>query len=110
LPKSILELTDPQTWGGTNWGNLGHSDGYTSYDYGALLTEERLVNREKYSEAKLQAHFFQVSPAYLEADRHGPSLAWTDNNAITVTPATTNTTKFYISRFDNVLTGSEENC
>ncbi|KAH6669703.1 family 35 glycosyl hydrolase [Plectosphaerella plurivora] len=92
------------TWGGTNWGNLGHSDGYTSYDYGALLTEERLVNREKYSEAKLQAHFFQVSPAYLVADRHGPSLEWTNNKAITVTPATTNTTKFYISRHTDYRT------
>ncbi|CRK44913.1 hypothetical protein BN1723_006369 [Verticillium longisporum] len=86
------------TWGGTNWGNLGHSDGYTSYDYGAQITEERLVNREKYSESKLQANFFHVSPAYLEAERHFASLDWTDNAAITVTPATTNTTKFYFTR------------
>ncbi|KAM0530735.1 hypothetical protein ACHAP9_000917 [Verticillium nonalfalfae] len=85
------------TWGGTNWGNLGHSDGYTSYDYGAQITEERLVNREKYSESKLQANFFHVSPAYLEAERHFASLDWTDNAAITVTPATTNTTKFYFA-------------
>jgi hypothetical protein len=47
---------------------------------------------------KLQANFFHVSPAFLEADRFGPSLDFTDNEAITVTPATTNTTKFYISR------------
>ncbi|WYZ36897.1 hypothetical protein EsH8_II_000403 [Colletotrichum jinshuiense] len=86
------------TWGGTNWGNLGHSDGYTSYDYGAQITEERLVNREKYSETKLQSNFLHVSPAYLEADRHNSSLEWTNNDAITVTPATTDTTKFYIAR------------
>ncbi|TQN68898.1 putative beta-galactosidase A [Colletotrichum shisoi] len=86
------------TWGGTNWGNLGHSDGYTSYDYGAQITEERLVHREKYSETKLQSNFLHVSPAYLEADRHNSSLEWTNNAAITVTPATTNSTKFYIAR------------
>lgn len=72
--------------------------GYTSYDYGAPITEERLVWREKYSEMKLQAHFFHVSPAYLVADRFNSSLDWTDNPAVTVTPATTNTTKFYIAR------------
>ncbi|KXH56688.1 glycosyl hydrolase family 35 [Colletotrichum salicis] len=86
------------TWGGTNWGNLGHSDGYTSYDYGAQITEERLVNREKYSETKLQSNFLHVSPAYLVADRFNASFEWTNNDAITVTPATTNTTKFYIAR------------
>lgn len=25
-----------QIFGGTNWGNLGHPNGYTSYDYGAV--------------------------------------------------------------------------
>ena len=55
------------TWGGTNWGNLGHPGGYTSYDYAAVISEERLVDREKYSEAKLEANFIQASPAYLTA-------------------------------------------
>ncbi|KAF4124805.1 beta-galactosidase [Geosmithia morbida] len=86
------------TYGGTNWGNLGHSDGFTSYDYGAQITEDRLVWREKYSEVKIQANFFHVSPGYLEADRFNPSLEYTDTEDITVTPATTNTTKFYITR------------
>ncbi|KFA69908.1 hypothetical protein S40285_07457 [Stachybotrys chlorohalonatus IBT 40285] len=85
-------------FGGTNWGNLGHADGFTSYDYGAQITEERQLWREKYSEVKLQANFFHVSPAYLEADRFNASLEYTNNDAITVTPATTDTTKFYISR------------
>ncbi|PQE22525.1 Glycoside hydrolase family 35 protein [Rutstroemia sp. NJR-2017a BVV2] len=52
-------------YGGTNWGNLGHAGGYTSYDYGAAITENREVNREKYSELKLEAQFLKVSPAYL---------------------------------------------
>jgi len=55
------------TYGGTNWGNLGHPGGYTSYDYGAVIAEDRSVAREKYSEAKLLANFLQASSAYLTA-------------------------------------------
>lgn len=51
-------------FGGTNWGNIGHPMGYTSYDIGAAIAEGREVNREKYSELKLQANFLQVSPTY----------------------------------------------
>ena len=29
-----------QIFGGTNWGNLGHPGGYTSYDYGAVSVSE----------------------------------------------------------------------
>ena len=59
--------TTIQTYGGTNWGNLGYQNGYTSYDYGAAITEERGIWREKYSEQKLEANFLKVSPAYLTA-------------------------------------------
>ncbi|RAL65137.1 hypothetical protein DID88_001243 [Monilinia fructigena] len=52
-------------YGGTNWGNLGYHGGYTSYDYGASITEDRQVWREKYSEMKLEANFLKASPAYL---------------------------------------------
>lgn len=54
-------------YGGTNWGNLGHPLGYTSYDYGASIREDRSVHRAKYSENKLGANFLKVSPAYLTA-------------------------------------------
>ncbi|KAK5078615.1 hypothetical protein LTR64_002971 [Lithohypha guttulata] len=53
------------TYGGTNWGNLGHPLGYTSYDYGAPISEDRAVLRAKYSEAKLIANFLKVTPAYV---------------------------------------------
>ncbi|KAF2761706.1 family 35 glycosyl hydrolase [Pseudovirgaria hyperparasitica] len=86
------------TWGGTNWGNLGHPGGYTSYDYGAVVDEMRLVNREKYSEAKLEATFLHSSPAYLVADRINGSTSWTTSPDIIVFPATTETTKFYFTR------------
>lgn len=38
---------------------------YTSYDYGSAISEDRRINREKYSELKLEANFLKVSPAYL---------------------------------------------
>lgn len=89
------------TYGGTNWGNLGHPGGYTSYDYGAVITEDRLVSREKYSEMKLQANFLQVSPAYLtaqyqnNADGNG---SYTDNPALATTALFANVTKFFVVR------------
>jgi hypothetical protein len=94
---TILNLY--MTYGGTNWGNLGHPGGYTSYDYAAVIREDRRVDREKYSEQKLQANFFKVTPAYLTAARGNASnTTWTNNQALTVTPATSNTTNFYFVR------------
>ncbi|KAF2133891.1 glycoside hydrolase family 35 protein [Dothidotthia symphoricarpi CBS 119687] len=87
------------TFGGTNWGNLGHPGGYTSYDYAAVIREDRRVDREKYSEQKLQANFFKVSPEYLTATRGNASTtAWTTSTALTVTPAFGDNTKFYFVR------------
>ncbi|KAK4200610.1 glycoside hydrolase superfamily [Triangularia verruculosa] len=64
-------------YGGTNWGNLGDPFVYTSYDYGAAIAEDRTVGRPKYSELKLQANFFKVSPGYLTAL---PNLNFTYNS------------------------------
>lgn len=75
-------------YGGTNWGNLGQPNGYTSYDYGAVITEDRLVNREKYSEAKLIATFLQSSPDYLTAtamDNSNAAGAYSNNNDLFIT-------------------------
>lgn len=89
------------TYGGTNWGNLGHPGGYTSYDYGAVITEERLVHREKYSQAKLLASFLQASPAYLTAVAQNNSHAngsYTGNEAIATTAVLGNVTNFFVVR------------
>ncbi|KAF2667256.1 hypothetical protein BT63DRAFT_433432 [Microthyrium microscopicum] len=67
-------------FGGTNWGNLGHPGGYTSYDYGASIKENRAVDREKYHEAKLQANFIVASPEYLLVE---PSEAFVNGDAYT---------------------------
>ncbi|KAI9732390.1 MAG: hypothetical protein M1834_001598 [Cirrosporium novae-zelandiae] len=88
------------TYGGTNWGNLGHPGGYTSYDYGAAIAEDRTITREKYSEAKLEANMLKVSPAFLTATPKSYSTAYTDNSAITVSPLIGNgtDTNFYVVR------------
>lgn len=86
-------------FGGTNWGNLGHPGGYTSYDYGSAIAEDRTVAREKYSELKLQANFIVASPAYLTAVPGTPSTtSYTTSTDIYVTPLQSNQTQFYVIR------------
>ncbi|KAI1391999.1 glycoside hydrolase family 35 protein [Hypoxylon trugodes] len=89
------------TYGGTNWGNLGYKGGDTSYDYGAAIKENRHIWREKYSEEKLQANFFKVSPAYLTAvagNSSNGSYVSTDQIATTPVFGTKSRTNFYIVR------------
>ncbi|KAI4106816.1 MAG: hypothetical protein L6R37_002019 [Teloschistes peruensis] len=87
------------TYGGTNWGNLGHPGGYTSYDYGAVIAEDRTVSREKYSEAKLQANFLRVSPAYLTATPGNVSNGkFVSTTEIATTQLRGNETNFYVVR------------
>ena len=87
-------------YGGTNWGNLGHPFGYTSYDYGAAIREDRTLTREKYSELKLQANFLKASPAYLIAQPQNftNDTTYSSTSALTVTPLLTNTTSFWVVR------------
>ncbi|KAK9787636.1 putative Beta-galactosidase [Seiridium cardinale] len=84
-------------FGGTNWGNLGHPGGYTSYDYGSPISEDRSVAREKYSELKLQANFIVGSPAFLTAVPGAPSTTlYTTSADLYVTPLKSNQTQFYV--------------
>ncbi|KAK6071151.1 glycosyl hydrolase family 35 [Seiridium cupressi] len=84
-------------FGGTNWGNLGHPGGYTSYDYGSPISEDRSVAREKYSELKLQANFIVGSPAFLTAVPGAPSTTlYTTSTDLYVTPLKSNQTQFYV--------------
>ncbi|KAK5111284.1 hypothetical protein LTR85_012225 [Meristemomyces frigidus] len=87
------------TYRGTNWGNLGHPG--TSYDYGAMIDEMRVVTREKYSEAKLEANFLQASPAYFTAVAQNNTNAngsYTGNDALAVTALLGNVTNFFVIR------------
>ena len=103
LSASVDYLTyDWQTFGGTNWGNLGHPGGYTSYDYGSVIAEDRTVSRAKYSEAKLLANFLQASPAYLTATPgNRTSSGFVNGDQLAVTPLFGNVTNFYIVRHAN---------
>ncbi|CAI7608584.1 unnamed protein product [Penicillium glandicola] len=74
-------------FGGTNWGNLGHPGGYTSYDYGSAITESRNITREKYSELKLIGNFAKVSPAYLLSTPGNLTTSkYTTSSDLAVTP------------------------
>ncbi|KAF7521836.1 hypothetical protein G7054_g12330 [Neopestalotiopsis clavispora] len=89
------------TYGGTNWGNLGFRGGDSSYDYGAAIKENRHVWREKYSESKLEANFFKVSPGYLTAvagNASNGSYVSTDQIATTPVFGTDTPTNFYVIR------------
>lgn len=61
-------------FGGTNWGYLAQpNDVYTSYDYGAMITEDRQLT-EKYDEFKLQSHFLRAASGHLtETNAAAPS-------------------------------------
>ena len=78
--------------------------GYTSYDYGAAIKENREITRAKYSEAKLIANFWQASPAYLTASpqKAQGSAIYTTQTNLTVTPVIDSESKtgFYVIRHD----------
>ena len=100
--RSVFNPT--QTAGGTNWGNLGYPQGYTSYDYAAAIKEDRTVTREKYSELKIIANFMKVSPSYLDAiPKNATSGIYTDSTDLIVTPLIGNLTSssFYVVRHVN---------
>ncbi|KAL4871183.1 putative beta-galactosidase A [Aspergillus spectabilis] len=88
------------TFGGTNWGNLGHAGGYTSYDYGSPITESREITREKYSELKLLGNFIRVSPSYLLATPGAlTNTTYTNTADLTVTALIGNDTgSFFVLR------------
>lgn len=80
---------------------MGHPKGYSSYDIGAPITENRLVSREKYSELKLQANFLQASPEYQTSMSDDGTFGKYTNihDLITVKLDTVNSTgAFYIIR------------
>ncbi|OCL07721.1 glycoside hydrolase family 35 protein, partial [Glonium stellatum] len=59
-----------------------------SYDYSAAIRENRLLNREKYSQLKLLAQFLKVSKAYLTTQPSNQSPADTVNrSAFTSNPS-----------------------
>ncbi|KAK9461592.1 uncharacterized protein V1516DRAFT_663301 [Lipomyces oligophaga] len=72
--------------GGTNWGSIGCSTSYTSFDYIAPMGEGGQI-REKTSESKLLWTFLQASPSLLSAKFVSDSISYqySDNEDVFVT-------------------------
>ena len=107
LASGVTIFNIYMTYGGTNWGNIAYPMGYTSYDYGAVIAEDRTITREKYSEAKLIANFAQASPAYLTATVGNlTNGTYTNDASLSVTPLFGNgtDTAFYVVRHAAVST------
>ncbi|KAG8167883.1 hypothetical protein KVR01_003572 [Diaporthe batatas] len=98
-------------FGGTNWGNIGHPGGYTSYDYGSVIREDRAVDREKYSELKLQANFLKVSPGYLLASAANSSSTgvYNTNPDVVTTPVLGSTGSFFVVRHSDYTSQKSSN-
>ncbi|KAF3071167.1 putative beta-galactosidase E [Daldinia childiae] len=95
----VTMLNIYMVFGGTNWGNLGHPGGYTSYDVGAAIKEDRQITREKYSELKLQGHFLQASPSYLTSTPEGGSIeVYINTSSLALTRLQGSLTRYYIVR------------
>ena len=74
-------------FGGTNWGWLAQpNDVYTSYDYGAAITETRQLTA-KYDEFKRQGYFVQALTPLTKTD---PATAPTSSNSDLQTVARVN--------------------
>ncbi|KAF5381591.1 hypothetical protein D9615_005535 [Tricholomella constricta] len=56
--RSGVQVHPNHAQGGTSWGQLPYTNAYTSYDYGAAVTESRELSA-KYGELKLQSLFLR---------------------------------------------------
>lgn len=78
---------------------MGHPEGYTSYDHGASIRENRGIDREKYSEAKIQAHFLHASDAFLTGiPLNATTQQFVSTSELQVVPIIANATRFYVLR------------
>ncbi|THU84979.1 glycoside hydrolase family 35 protein [Dendrothele bispora CBS 962.96] len=68
-------------YGGTSWGGIPFPGVYTSYDYGASITEARILT-SKFSEVKLQSMFIRNSPEFYKTDWIGDSSTGLTDGAV----------------------------
>ncbi|KAG5636746.1 hypothetical protein DXG03_004678, partial [Asterophora parasitica] len=92
-------------YGGTSWGGIPFPGVYTSYDYGAAITESRELT-PKYDELKRQGFFLRSSPEFYKTDWVADSstgLAISSSSAIFTTFLRNPDTKagFYVVRQAN---------
>ncbi|KAG8722514.1 hypothetical protein FRC08_001028 [Ceratobasidium sp. 394] len=85
-------------YGGTNWGNLAAPVVYTSYDWGAAISEDRSLT-SKFHEIKLQGLFLHASPHYHLAGRVSTGTELSSSSLIFTTHlATAAGQRFYVVR------------
>lgn len=66
LGNGVKAHTYYMSYGGTNWGYTGSpASGFTSYDYGAAIDEDRTLRNDKYGAQKEEAYFMEANSAYL---------------------------------------------
>ncbi|KAJ7612991.1 glycoside hydrolase family 35 protein [Roridomyces roridus] len=83
-------------YGGTSWGAIPFHGVYTSYDYGASITESRALST-KFDELKLQGVFLRSSPEFYKTN-------WIGNS--TTGPATTTNAAAFVTFMQNPDTKS----
>ncbi|KAJ3571523.1 hypothetical protein NP233_g3704 [Leucocoprinus birnbaumii] len=89
-------------YGGTSWGGIAFPGVYTSYDYGASLTESRELTT-KFDELKRQGLFLRSSPDFYKTDwiadsSTGLAVSTNTNAFITLLRNPDTRTQFYIAR------------
>lgn len=81
VAQKISLISLYMTYGGTNWGSVAAPVVYTSYDYGAPLTESRII-RDKMRQIKLLTLFLRVSTDLRETNQLGNGTTFSNNTAI----------------------------
>ncbi|KAK7205085.1 hypothetical protein BZA70DRAFT_295563 [Myxozyma melibiosi] len=86
IAQKFTMISQYMAAGGTNWGGIGSPDVYSSYDFGAAITETRLY-REKANEQKLLWTFVRCSPSLALAEfvEDSRMVPYSDNPDVFVT-------------------------
>lgn len=92
-------------YGGTSWGGLPFPGVYTSYDYGASITESRELTL-KYDELKRQSLFLRSSPSFYKTDwiadsSIGFNISTTSSVYVTLLQNPDDGASFYIVRHND---------
>ncbi|KAF9076535.1 glycoside hydrolase family 35 protein [Rhodocollybia butyracea] len=90
-------------YGGTTWAQLPYSQGYTSYDYGAPVDEQRQITA-KHGELKLQSLFLRSFPDFYMTDLIKTDTTTVPNVFITQLKNPLSGSSFYIFRPNSVAT------
>ncbi|KAJ7479689.1 glycoside hydrolase family 35 protein [Mycena latifolia] len=87
-------------YGGTTWGQLPYSQGYTSYDYGAPVDEQRQITA-KHAELKLQSLFLRSFSDFYMTDLIEVDTTTVPSLYITHLKNPVEGSSFYIFRHNN---------